>query len=56
MKPSTTTSLTLFIDAVMRASSAMYANPVVKQWIATTVDSTRMVLMAVIRYDHESIT
>jgi hypothetical protein len=40
----------------MKASSAMYANPVGKPWIVTTVDSTHMIPMAVLQYDHERIT
>jgi len=42
--------------AVMRFNSSISARHVAKQWIVTTVDSTRMVPMAVIRYNHERIT
>ncbi len=34
----------------------MYAVFAKKPWIVITVDSTHMVLMAVIHYDNESIT
>jgi hypothetical protein len=40
----------------MKHSSVMSAKNVAKQWIATTVDSTHMILMAVLHYDHERIT
>jgi hypothetical protein len=37
-------------------NSNTYAEYAKKPWIVTTVDSTRMVHMAVIAYDHERIT
>jgi hypothetical protein len=40
----------------MKPNSNTYAVYVAKPWIVITVDSTHMVLMAVIRYEYESIT
>jgi hypothetical protein len=41
---------------VMNNSSYMFAVYALKEWVATIVNSTHMILMAVIQYDHERIT